>query len=125
MIKGGSDHEVSAWSIHRPIGLAFLRLVKAASDGTAEFTGKVFGADDFLAKAAAPDDAGITGTVTFTPADMAKLLKLRAELEKGGNGDSKDDGDGDEDAPDGADGSAGAAASDDGDGDESDDDGRG
>ena len=50
----------------------------------------MFGADDFLAKAAAPDDGGITGTVTFTPADMAKLLKLRAELEKGGSSNGKD-----------------------------------
>ena len=90
IIKGGSIMEVSL--VDSPANRScFLEIAKAASDGTAEFTGKVFGADDFLAKAAAPDDAGITGTVTFTPTDMAKLLKLRAELEKGSsNGDGKD-----------------------------------
>jgi Double zinc ribbon len=99
LIKGGVLSELSL--VDRPAnGNCSFQLVKSAADGTAELVGKVFGADDFLAKAAAPDDNdGITGTVTFTPADMAKLLKLRAELEKGGKDEPPDDGD-DDDAPD-------------------------
>ena len=102
-ITGGSIMEVSL--VDSPANRScFLELAKAASDGTAELTGKVFGADDFLAKAAAPDDGGITGTVTFTPADMAKLLKLRAELEKGSNGNGAAAAD-DDDSDDGSDSS--------------------
>jgi len=108
LIKGGVLSELSL--VDRPAnGNCSIQLVKSAADGTAELTGKVFGAEDFLAKAAAPDDGGITGTVTFTPADMAKLLRLRAELEKGGssngsNGKAGDDNDGDGNGDDGDDG---------------------
>jgi len=123
LIKGGVLSELSL--VDRPAnGNCSIQLVKSAADGTAELTGKVFGAEDFLAKAAAPDDGGITGTVTFTPADMAKLLRLRAELEKGGstngsNGKAGDDDDGDGDDGD-DDGDDGDGASDDDSGEQKD-----
>jgi len=119
LIKGGVLSELSL--VDRPAnGNCSFQLVKSADDGTAEFTGKVYGADGFLAKAAA--DERITSTVSFSPADMAKLLTLRAELEKtssnGKPGDGDDDGDDGE--PDSDDSDGGAGGKDDTAGDESD-----
>ena len=96
IIKGGELTELSL--VDRPANRSCsLELVKAAKDGTAEFTGKMIGGDDMLTKAAAVEDEPITGTVMFSPGDLAKLLKMRADLEKGpehprdGGGDGEDD----------------------------------
>ena len=105
LIKGGVLSELSL--VDRPAnGNCSFQLVKSADDGSAELTGKVFGAEDVLAKAAAPDDQ-ITSTVSFSPADMAKLLTLRAELEKTGDSKPSDDDDGDDDASDSSDSGGG------------------
>lgn len=64
-----------------------ITLCKRASDGTPEYVGEVFGADDFLAKAAT-DDAPVTvdvpksATITFSPADLNKLLEHRRIAEE-------------------------------------------
>ena len=68
-----------------------IQLVKSASDGTAEFVEKVFGDDDVIAKFAGPDlvkggNGSNTDTftlpqedmsLTFTPSDLAKILKSK------------------------------------------------
>jgi hypothetical protein len=64
-----------------------IQLVKAAADGTPEYTGKVFGDDDLIRKA-----AGMTAiaeemvsiqlpadvTVAFTPSDLARITKSKS-----------------------------------------------
>ena len=96
IIKGGQIMEVSL--VDSPANRScFLEIAKAASDGSAEFTGKVIGGDDMLTKTAAVEDEPITGTVMFSPGDLAKLLKMRADLEKAaehprdGGGDGEDE----------------------------------
>lgn len=91
IIKGGKFAEVSL--VDRPANASCtLQLVKAAGDdGHAEWTGKLDGDEDILAKGAEPDL--IKGTVAFKPSDLAKLLDLRGELEKSaapGDQDGKD-----------------------------------
>ena len=67
------------------------QLVKAASDGTAEFTGKMLGGDGVTAETADPElvkasgvdeDTLIKASLTFSPADLAKLLQHRAAAEE-------------------------------------------
>ena len=125
LIKGGVLSELSL--VDRPAnGNCTLQLIKAAADGSAEYVGKMVGAGGTLTKAAA-EDGPITGTVSFSPADMAKLLKLRHDLEKGtagGNGKpaSGDDDDDDDDGDDGDDGAADSGSSDSDDDDVKEDD---
>jgi len=91
VIKGGKIVEVSL--VDSPANRScFLEIAKSAADGTCEFTGKVGGSDDFLAKAldddlltktaAAPANASRFGfaedlSVTFTPNDLARLMKQK------------------------------------------------
>ena len=67
------------------------QIAKAAADGSAEFTGKMLGGDDITAKTADPglvkasgvdDDTLIKASLTFSPSDLAKLLKHRASAEE-------------------------------------------
>jgi len=83
-ITDGTLVEVSL--VDRPANKACqFQLVKADKYGHAQFTGKVFGADDVLTKSA--DDVTITlpqdVQVSFSPLDMAKILARR-------NGANKD-----------------------------------
>ena len=79
IITGGVIAEVSL--VDSPANRScFLELVKADKNGDAQWSGKVFGADDFLAKDAAPDL--IKGTVSFSPDDLAKLLQHRKVAEE-------------------------------------------
>src|SRR5690242_17264935 len=62
-----------------------IELVKADKDGNAEFTGKMFGDQDVLTKAAKDEDeitVTMPASTTFTPADLMKLLKHREVAEK-------------------------------------------
>lgn len=84
IIKGGQWVEISL--VDRPAnGSCGIQLVKSASDGTAEYVGKVFGSEDAISKA-----LGVTDTihksgdvsdfnpgdfeVSFSPNDMAELV---------------------------------------------------
>lgn len=60
-----------------------VELVKAeGEDGHAEFTGKVFGSHDLIAKGAAPvAPVSVETSSTFSPSDLQKLLAHRAEAE--------------------------------------------
>ena len=62
------------------------QLVRKGADGIAEFTGKMVGADDLLTKAAHDGDTvnvdvPKSATITFSPADLAKLLDHRQQAE--------------------------------------------
>ena len=90
IIKGGKILEVSL--VDSPANRScWLEMVKADKDGNAEWSGRVFGADDFLAKDAEPDlvkasgvdpDTLIKASVTFSPGDLAKLLEHRRLAEE-------------------------------------------
>ena len=60
--------------------------MKAAGDGTPEFTGKVFGAAGMLDKAADPDDGTVNVdlppdvSLSVSPADLAKLTTFKQRL---------------------------------------------
>lgn len=88
IISGGKIVEVSL--VDSPANRScFLEIAKSAADGTCEFTGKVYGDDevirkaiggDLLAKAVAPASLDTWSppadlSITFTPADMAKLFQ--------------------------------------------------
>ncbi len=92
IIVGGELSELSI--VDRPsCKNAYLELAKSAPDGTCQFTGKVYGADDetvqkalggdLLTKDAGPAaDASRFGfpedlSVTFTPNDMARLMQAK------------------------------------------------
>jgi hypothetical protein len=80
IIKGGELAEISL--VDRPANRScYVEIAKAASDGTAEFTGKVFGADDFLAKGTVNVDLPKGVSVSFSPEDLKKLLEHRREAE--------------------------------------------
>ena len=60
-----------------------IELVKADKDGNAEFTGKMFGDQDMLTKAAKDEETvTIPASTTFTPGDLMKLLEHRRIAEK-------------------------------------------
>lgn len=87
IIKGGRIVEVSL--VDSPANRScFLELAKSADDGTCEFTGKMVADDDVIAKFAGSDlvkggtsaDMSFTMpqedmSLTFTPSDLAKILK--------------------------------------------------
>ena len=93
--KGGriTDGELVEVSlVDRPANArCTFQLVKSADDGTPEYVGKVFGADDAIAKALGTDvtkAAAVTTdmsdfsfpddlSVTFTPNDMARLMQSK------------------------------------------------
>jgi hypothetical protein len=91
VITGGTLVELSL--VDRPANKSCgIQLVKSASDGTAEFTGKVFGDEEVIAKFTGINPGGIVksadGTdsvplhaedmsLTFTPTDLAKILKSK------------------------------------------------
>jgi len=84
IICGGELSELSI--VDRPsCKNAYLELAKAAANGSCEFTGKVYGADDLLTKEAHEEDVTVTvpktAQITFSPADLAKLLDHRAQAE--------------------------------------------
>lgn len=85
IIAGGELAEISL--VDRPANRScYVELAKAASDGSAEFTGKVVGAD-LLTKAAVAEksvtlDLPADVSVSFSPSDLAKLLTHRAEAER-------------------------------------------
>ena len=92
-ITGGQIVEISL--VDRPANKnCGIQLVKAAgSDGHPEYVGKVFGADDIVAKAAGMTVEEVTGSVilelpddvqvSFSPNDLDKILKhRRATAEK-------------------------------------------
>jgi Double zinc ribbon len=90
IIKGGELAELSL--VDRPANRSCsLQLVKAAKDGSADFTGKVFGAAGLLAaepepaaKAAKADGVTVTlpedVSLSFSPKDLAKLVTFRQGL---------------------------------------------
>lgn len=95
-IVGGQIVEISL--VDRPANKnCGIQLVKAAQDGHAEWVGKMFGSDDFIAKAAGetvtlelPADVNMT----FTPADMARVLASKGvRAVKNGKDDDDDDDD--------------------------------
>ena len=62
--------------------LATWMIAKAAGGGTCEFTGKMFGANDLLTKADTVNvDVPKGASITFSPSDLAKLLKHRETAE--------------------------------------------
>jgi len=77
IIKGGELAEISL--VDRPANRScYMQIAKAAGDGTCEFTGKVIGADDLLTKADTVNvDVPTSAQITFSPGDLAKLLKHR------------------------------------------------
>ena len=96
IITAGELVEISL--VDRPANKACgIQLVKSAEDGTPEYVGKVFGADDVIAKALSGDvtekSEGVGGnfasadmsrfgfpedlSVTFTPNDMARLMQSK------------------------------------------------
>ncbi len=83
VIVGGELAELSV--VDRPSNKSsYLEIAKSAADGTCEFTGKMFADDDILAKFAGTDlakSADITFdgdmSLTFTPNDLAKILKSK------------------------------------------------
>ncbi len=62
-----------------------ITLCKRAEDGTPEYIGKVFGSDDAIAKALHGDTVNVdvprNASITFSPADLAKLLEHRQAAE--------------------------------------------
>lgn len=84
IIKGGEIAEISL--VDRPANRScYVEIAKAASDGTCEFTGKIFGADDLLAKAAHDDDMvnvdlPKAASISISPADFAKLRTFKQQL---------------------------------------------
>ena len=81
IIKGGELAEISL--VDRPANRScYMEIAKAAGDGTCEFTGKMFGADDLLTKADTVNvDLPKSASITFSPSDLAKLLKHRETAE--------------------------------------------
>ena len=81
IIKGGELAEISL--VDRPANRScYMEIAKAAGDGTCEFTGKMFGADDLLTKADTVNvDVPKSASITFSPTDLAKLLKHRETAE--------------------------------------------
>ena len=87
IIKGGKIVEVSL--VDSPANRScFFEIAKAASDGTAQFTGKMFGSD-LLTKTATVEEADIVTvdlpkdvSVSFSPADLVKLLEHKRLAEK-------------------------------------------
>lgn len=84
-IKGGQIVELSL--VDRPANKnCGIELVKAAGDGTPEFTGKVFGAAGMLDKAASTDDGTVNVdlpadvSLSISPADLAKLTTFKQRL---------------------------------------------
>jgi prefoldin subunit 5 len=82
-ITGGQIVEISL--VDRPANKnCGIQLVKAASDGTPEWVGKIFGADDEIAKAASDGDGDIwlnlPGDVnlSISPMDVAKIVNRNA-----------------------------------------------
>lgn len=86
-IVDGSLCEISL--VDRPANKnCTLQLVKAAKDGAPEWVGKVFG-DELLTKTATVEEAGTVSvdlptdvSVSFSPADLAKLLAHKQLAEK-------------------------------------------
>jgi hypothetical protein len=95
VIKGGKIVEVSL--VDSPANRScFLEIAKSAADGTCEFTGKIGGSDDFLAKAldgevltkaAAPAEDDLVNvdlpkgaSISISPADFAALRTFKQQL---------------------------------------------
>lgn len=77
IIKGGELAEISL--VDRPANRScYMEIAKAAKDGSCELVGKVHGAD-LLTKAAdtVNVDVPTSAQITFSPGDLAKLLKHR------------------------------------------------
>lgn len=85
-IKGGPGTAIVELSlVDRPANKnCGIQLVKSASDGTPEFTGKMFGSSNILTKSdnTVTLDLPKDVSVAFSPADLAKLLEHRAIAEK-------------------------------------------
>lgn len=81
VIKGGQICELSI--VDRPANKScYLELAKSDSSGNAEWIGKVFGSD-ILAKAEVINvDVPKSASITFSPADLAKLLEHRRVAEE-------------------------------------------
>lgn len=80
IIKGGELAEISL--VDRPANRScYVEIAKSAGDGSCEFTGKVFGGDDFLAKTVNVD-VPKGAPVTFSPEDLKKLLEHRRLAEE-------------------------------------------
>ncbi len=85
IITDGTLVEISL--VDRPANKSCgIQLVKSADDGTPEFTGKVFGDEDVIAKFTGGDVIGKADmtfeapedmSLTFTPNDLAKILKSK------------------------------------------------
>jgi hypothetical protein len=96
-ITGGQIVEISL--VDRPANKnCGIQLVKAASDGTPEWVGKVFGADDEISKAASDGDGDVwlnlPGDVnlSISPVDVAKIVNrnaVRKSLIKGDTASGK------------------------------------
>jgi hypothetical protein len=81
IIKGGELAEISL--VDRPANRScYVEIAKSAGDGSCEFTGKVFGGDDFLAKGTVNVDVPKGASITFSPEDLKKLLGHRREAEE-------------------------------------------
>ena len=81
IIKGGELAEISL--VDRPANRScYMEIAKAASDGSCELVGKVHGAD-LLTKAADTVNVDVpkSAQITFSPGDLAKLLKHRSAAE--------------------------------------------
>ena len=81
IITGGKIVEVSL--VDSPANRScFFELAKADKSGTAEFTGKVGGDDDFIAKAATAEASATKTGGGFSPNDMKKLAEARRVAEQ-------------------------------------------
>ena len=81
IIKGGEIAEISL--VDRPANRdCYVELAKAAADGACEFTGKVFGADGMLTKAAAAEASAAKTGGGFSPVDMKNLVEARRLAEQ-------------------------------------------
>ena len=81
IIKGGELAEISL--VDRPANRScYMEIAKAAKDGSCELVGKVHGAD-LLTKAVTDDTVNVdvpkSAQITFSPGDLAKLLKHRSD----------------------------------------------
>ncbi len=80
-IVGGEIVEISL--VDRPANKSCgIQLVKAADDGHAEWVGKVFGSDVMAKGGTVNVDLPSDVSVSFSPADLAKLLEHRRIAEK-------------------------------------------
>lgn len=101
-IVGGEIVEISL--VDRPANKnCGIQLVKADSQGHPELVGKVFGSSDVLTKYVTADEAGLVNLqipadvqLSFSPADMAKML-ARKGISAVKNGKDDDDDDDDDD----------------------------